>query len=111
MAAWTAAGHNTDGMALSRPGRLEGRRVLDIRQRSEYLAGHIPGAVHIELGEIGARAADLPDEPTVVMCGHGERAMSGASVLQAAGHRNLAVLVGGPQDWQRETGGPLRSGA
>ena len=35
------------------------------------------------------------------MCGHGERAMGAASLLEAAGHHDLVVLDGGPQDWVR----------
>ena len=63
MKAWTAAGYDVTATPLARANRLEGRRVLDIRQRAEYLAGHLPGAVHIELGDVAQRAADLPDEP------------------------------------------------
>jgi hydroxyacylglutathione hydrolase len=110
MAAWTAAGHDTASTRLADAGELDGRRVLDIRQRSEYLAGHLPGAMHVELGDIPHRAAEIPDEPTVVMCGHGERAMGAASLLEAAGHHNLVVLDGGPQDWVQVTGGHLETG-
>ena len=91
-------------------GELDGRRVLDIRQRSEYLAGHLPGAMHVELGDIPQRVEDVSDEPTVVMCGHGERAMGAASMLEAAGHHNLVVLDGGPQEWVEDTGGRLETG-
>jgi len=45
-----------------------------------------------------------------VMCGHGERAMTAASVLQAAGSHGLAVLAGGAQDWAAVTGRPLQEG-
>ncbi len=27
-------------------------RVLDIRQRAEYIVGHVPGSLHIELGDL-----------------------------------------------------------
>jgi rhodanese-related sulfurtransferase len=110
-AAWTASGHDVATIALTPAGQVGERRVLDIRQRAEYLSGHLPGAVHIELGDVAQRAAELPDEPTVVMCGHGERAMGAASLLEQAGHRNLTVLDGGPQDWVNATGGQLRTGA
>lgn len=43
------------------------------------------------------------------MCGHGERAMSAASVLAAAGHRDIAILAGGPQDWAASTGTSLEA--
>ena len=82
MTAWTAAGYDVTATPLAGADQLDGRRVLDIRQRAEYLAGHLPGALHIELGDVAQRAADLPDEPTVVMCGHGERAMGAASLLE-----------------------------
>jgi hydroxyacylglutathione hydrolase len=111
MEAWVSAGHDTAVIALTAAGDLDGRRILDIRQRSEYLDGHLPGAVHVELGDIPQRAAAIGDEPTVVMCGHGERAMGAASVLAAAGHRHLGVLDGGPHDWVRTTGGKLEIGA
>jgi len=111
VAAWIAAGYYTASTRLADAGELDGRRVLDIRQRSEYLAGHLPGAMHVELGDVPHRAADVADEPTVVMCGHGERAMGAASLLEAAGHHNLVVLDGGPQDWVHVTGGRLETGA
>jgi hydroxyacylglutathione hydrolase len=110
MAPWTAAGHDAAHIALLPASQLDGRRVLDIRQESEYLAGHLPGAMHVELGDLASRAADLPNQPTVTMCGHGERAMGAASLLQRAGHTDLAVLDGGPQDWVRASGGDLRTG-
>lgn len=111
MDAWGAAGYDVSDIALTVASELDRRRVLDIRQRSEYLDGHLPGAVHIELGDIPLRANDIDDEPTVVMCGHGERAMGAASILEAAGHHDLVVLDGGPQDWVRATGGKLEIGA
>ncbi len=45
------------------------------------------------------------------MCGHGERAMGAASLLEAAGHHDLTVYDGGPHDWVDATGGRLESGA
>jgi rhodanese-related sulfurtransferase len=66
--------------------------------------------MHIELGDIRHRAAEVPNVPTVVMCGHGERAMGAASLLESAGHHNLVVLDGGPNDWVHATGGRLESG-
>ena len=46
-----------------------------------------------------------------VMCGHGERAMTGASLLERAGHHDLSVLVGGAEDWAAVTGRDLAVGA
>ena len=41
------------------------------------------------------------------MCGHGERAMSAASLLLRTGRRDLVVLAGGPDDLARAIGQPL----
>ena len=39
------------------------------------------------------------------MCGHGERAMTAASLLvRSGGTRSLAVLTGGADDWAKATG-------
>ncbi len=109
--AWTAAGLPTAGVDLVGPGQIDPRhRVLDIRQDPEYAEGHLPGAVHVELGSLTHAAAELPDTPTVVMCGHGERAAGAASLLERAGHHDLAVLDGGPGDWADATGHHLVTG-
>jgi hydroxyacylglutathione hydrolase len=111
MDAWVSAGQDEIRIPLLQAGELNGRQILDIRQRTEYVDGHVPGALHVELGDIPKNAARVPDEPTAVMCGHGERAMGAASLLEAAGHHDLVVLDGGPQDWVQATGRKLEIGA
>ncbi|MGH3428731.1 MAG: rhodanese-like domain-containing protein [Mycobacteriales bacterium] len=44
------------------------------------------------------------------MCGHGERAMTAASLLERAGRTDVAVLEGGPEDWAAATGEQLANG-
>jgi rhodanese-related sulfurtransferase len=94
--------------------------VLDIRQRNEFAAGHLPGAVHLELGDLAAaeRAAmatagpdrRIPAGPLIVMCGHGERAMGAASLLHRAGRHDVSVLTEGPGDWAEATKTALDTG-
>jgi hydroxyacylglutathione hydrolase len=110
MDAWTAGGGERETVDLVTADRIGGRPVLDVRQRSEWDAGHIPGAVGIELGELADRTDDVP-AGAVVHCGHGERAMTAASLLQRASHHGLAVLTGGPDDWAKATGRLLQEGA
>jgi glyoxylase-like metal-dependent hydrolase (beta-lactamase superfamily II)/rhodanese-related sulfurtransferase len=81
--------------------------VVDVRQRNEYETGHVPGALHVELGRVTDAAATLPGGPVTVMCGHGERAMSGASIIAAQGRRDVSVLRGGPAEWAAATGRAL----
>ena len=108
-AAWTATGEPASSIPVVGVEALENARVLDIRQDNEYAAGHVRGADHIELGELVTRARELPDEPMVVMCRHGERAMGAASLLARAGRRDVTVLDGGPDDWAEKTGNALRA--
>ena len=107
---WTAAGAPTASIALVGPEELSGRAVLDVRQDNEYAAGHLPGAQHLELGGLTDGTEELPAGPVALMCGHGERAMSAASLLERAGRRDLAVLAGGPDDWAASTGDALAVG-
>jgi rhodanese-related sulfurtransferase len=108
MAAWTAVGFESSQIALVPAAEAAGT-IVDIRQAPEFAAGHIPGALHVELGSV--QHAELPRrEPLTVMCGHGERAMSAASILQAGGHQELAVGLGGPSDWASTSGRALETG-
>jgi hydroxyacylglutathione hydrolase len=109
MTAWHAVGGPVERTELITAARMDGRAVLDVRQAAEYAAGHVPGAVHVELGSLPGRVQAVP-AGAVVMCGHGERAMTAASLLQRAGQPGLAVLAGGAGDWAAATGQPLQEG-
>jgi glyoxylase-like metal-dependent hydrolase (beta-lactamase superfamily II)/rhodanese-related sulfurtransferase len=106
MDAWTAARLPVESIPLI-PAAHMTDTVLDVRQDNEWDAGHLPGALHVELGDLAD--ATVPTARITVMCGHGERAMSGASILTAAGHRNVSVVAGGPEDWRAATGMDLET--
>jgi hydroxyacylglutathione hydrolase len=76
--------------AINRPG-------LDVRQANEFTAGHVPDAVHVELGALPN--APVPEGPVATMCGKTERAMTDASVPERRGRRGVAVLRGGYTAW------------
>jgi len=111
MAAWRAANLPQARLPMVEAEQLHDQPgvVLDVRQASEVADGHLPGALAVELGNLaGDRLpAELPEGPVAVMCGHGERAMTAASLLERAGHKELRVVHGGPRDWQRATGQAL----
>lgn len=96
MDAWQAAGREVGRTRLVGVAAADGRTILDVRQRSEFDAGHVPGAVHVELGTLRGCTGSLPAGPLLAHCAHGERAMSAASLLHRAGRRDVAVFVGGP---------------
>ncbi|MFA9432608.1 rhodanese-like domain-containing protein [Egicoccus sp. AB-alg2] len=96
--AWRATGREVARTPLLTPDEVDGRRPVDVRQHAEYVSGHAPGAAHVELGRLTETLADVPGGPVLLHCGHGERAMSAASLLERAGRRDVAVLAGGPSD-------------
>jgi hydroxyacylglutathione hydrolase len=102
--AWRSAGRQITRIPLVEPEEIVGT-IIDVRQRAEFEAGHVPGAINVELGSLAH--TPLPDGPVTVMCGHGERAMSGASILTACSHRDVSVLDGGPDTWAAASGRPL----
>jgi hydroxyacylglutathione hydrolase len=108
--AWRAAGGDIATTRLVPADHVEGP-VLDVRQRSEFVAGHLPDAVHTELGDVTERLDAVPAGPVTVMCEHGERAMTAATLLARAGRHDAGVLLGGAQDWARATGRLLSDGS
>ena len=94
---WRGSGRPLSRMTVAE-GRdaVDGRVVLDVRQASEYASGHLPDAVHAELGSLMGSAGDVSDQPVLVHCGHGERAATAASLLFRDGHEDVTVFQGGP---------------
>jgi hydroxyacylglutathione hydrolase len=103
---WLAAGLPTETIRLVPPTEVTGT-LIDVRQEPEWNSGHLAGALHIELADL--LSAGVPSGPITVMCGHGERAMTGASILAAAGREELSVLAGGPADLANATGHDLHT--
>jgi len=83
--------------------------VLDVRQDLEFASGHVPGAVHVELGSLAGDGDAVPRGPLSTMCAHGERAATAASLLERAGRHDVSVVIGGPDDWAGAHG-PLTLG-
>jgi len=74
--------------------------VIDVRGRSEWEAGHLPGVPNIPVGFLVKRLAEVPrDRPVVVHCQAGSRSAIAASVLQANGITNVVNLTKGFQEW------------
>lgn len=76
--------------------------LLDVREESEWAAGHLPSAHHIGKGVIEReieRAIPDPDTPIVLYCGGGFRSAISADNLQRMGYTNVASLDGGWRGW------------
>jgi rhodanese-related sulfurtransferase len=98
-----ARSHITEVSALETAAAIKrGGLLIDVREREEFLRGHIPNAVHLARGtldlEIEKRAPDLGAE-IVLYCGAGNRSALSADALQRMGYTNVKSLGGGLQAW------------
>lgn len=78
----------------------DGAAVLDVREPSEYVQGHVPGAQLVPLSRLAAQLPLLPRHRQVfVVCETGARSHSAAERLQRAGLQPV-VLSGGTAQWR-----------
>ena len=72
-----------------------GAYLLDVREDEEWAAGHAPDAVHVRLGELGARTGELPrDREIFVICRTGNRSAYVTQALVAGGWQAFNVSDG-----------------
>ncbi|HYB90688.1 MAG TPA: rhodanese-like domain-containing protein [Candidatus Binataceae bacterium] len=84
---------------------MRGDRVLiiDVREGEEVALAPFPGAIHIPMGDIPSRLAELdPDRETVVVCHHGIRSAQVANYLAQMGFEHVLNLSGGIDAWSVE---------
>jgi rhodanese-related sulfurtransferase len=76
------------------------KAVLDVRERSERIAGAIPGSVSIPLPQLQARLGELdPKTPLLVHCKSGYRSSIATSLLQSRGFVEVINMTGGYDAW------------
>ena len=84
--------------------------LVDVRSAREWNEGRIAGAMHIPLGYLTDRHAELPrHRPVVVQCQSGARSSIAASVLERLGVTNVSNLTGGISAWAA-AGQPIEEG-
>ena len=77
-------------------------QILDVRQPGEWQNGHVPRARHISGAELPRRTDEIDrQKPVAVYCGSGYRSSVAASLLSAAGHREVFNVLGGFTAWER----------
>jgi hydroxyacylglutathione hydrolase len=78
-------------------------QVLDVRERSEWDEGHIPGAIHVPYHDLQELPGGIDrDAPLAVICASGERAAVAASLAQRHGAADVwHVVDGGVGTWGR----------
>jgi hydroxyacylglutathione hydrolase len=108
--AWRASGapvETTEALTIDELGRRvvqggpDAPFVVDVRQASEYRAGHVPGSVHLLAADLPERLSELPRERLIAtICASGFRASIGASLLRQAGFERVAPVEPGVPAWE-----------
>ena len=82
----------------------DGATLLDVREKSEWNAGHAPIAKHVPLGRIAEAPRRLPaDRTVVVVCRSGNRSRQATVALRQQGI-NAINLAGGMHAWAQSGG-------
>jgi rhodanese-related sulfurtransferase len=80
----------------------KGMTILDVRTHKEYVKGHIPGAIHVPLADVGDKIKKIKkDKELVVYCDNGNRSIWAIKRLMGKGYKNLCNLKGGYHAWKR----------
>lgn len=77
--------------------------LVDVREESEWAAGHAAGAIHLGKGVIERDIEGrVPDRGTeiILYCGGGFRSVLAADALQRMGYTNVVSMAGGWRAWQ-----------
>jgi len=76
--------------------------IVDVREQTEFAAGHLPAARNIPLKEIEARSSELKKfikRPLIVVCQSGNRSRNALGALRKAGFERVVNLDGGFAAW------------
>ena len=76
--------------------------VVDVRETSEWSAGHIPNARHIAFGQLDKHMSELEkfkNRPVIICCASGNRSSSACGTLRRAGFERVFNLSGGLGAW------------
>ncbi len=84
--------------------------IIDVRRPDEYAAGHIPGAVNIDISSSFADEVGRldRDESYLIYCATGIRGESALNIMGDLGFTRIHNLGGGISAWQRAGGSVVR---
>ncbi|HSP23521.1 MAG TPA: sulfurtransferase TusA family protein [Planococcus sp. (in: firmicutes)] len=82
----------------------ESLTILDVREQEEFEEAHIPGAIHIPLGEVENRMNELQAQDEIhIICHSGRRSGIAGEMMAKKGFGKLLNVVPGMRDWTGKT--------
>lgn len=81
-------------------------KLIDTRSSQEFLAGHVPNAIHIDL--LSPKFAEEiekldKNETYLVYCQRGSRSINACKTMHKKGFANLRILKGGYVSWKKSS--------
>ena len=113
MTSWREEHRDTEAIERIDVGALRERidevQLLDVRERTEWNRGHIPGSSHVPYHDLDGVPAGLdPARPVAAICSSGQRSAIACSLLRRSGVRKVVhVADGGVGTWERN-GWPIQ---
>ena len=83
----------------------QGALIVDVRDASEYSAGHIVDAVNIPYTALQSRINEIEkykEKPVVVVCKMGQHSGMAGTILKKAGFQDVSRLKSGVMEWERQ---------
>lgn len=82
------------------PAEVQDRPIVDVREPHEWQQGHAEGAIHIPMGEVVERLAEVPDGAAII-CRSGGRSAQVVAYLEQQG-LDAVNVAGGTARWAAE---------
>ena len=101
----TPAGATVGTQELVRLVNKENAVVLDVRERNEFMEGHIVDALNIPYASLESRLDEISqhkETPIVIACKMGQHSGAAGTLLQKNGFTNVTRLTGGYAEWRAQ---------
>ena len=101
----TRAGATVGTQELVRLVNKENAIVLDVRERTEFMEGHIVDALNIPYASLEARLDEISqhnETPVVIACKMGQHSGAAGTLLRKNGFTNVTRLTGGYTEWRAQ---------
>ncbi|HEV2072320.1 MAG TPA: rhodanese-like domain-containing protein [Thermomicrobiales bacterium] len=80
----------------------QGATFVDVREPDEWAEGHMPGALHIPLGDLVRRENEIPHGGKIVtVCRIGVRSLDAVEILRRTGRKDVKSMAGGMIEWTK----------